>query len=377
MAQTIIAVDGSPFFRSFDGVGRYAANLLTALAAKDRQIQYAIVGFSDDRKKKALIKPDDNISFAYLPFPRKLHQAVFKLIRPVAVDRWLKFKPSAVLYFNFVRSPLIESAASITVVHDLAFVDMPEHIEAKNLSYLQKFVPLAVQHSKIVVAVSDFTQGRIRNVYAALNPDVRVVPNALDNNFLRIIPADEQTMVRQKYHLPARFMLYLGTIEPRKNIDNILAAAEQQDFPLVVAGAMGWNVSETTRQKLQQLQGEGKVMLLGHFPNQDLPALFSLADVFVWPTLYEGFGLPQLEAMAVGTPVVGSDIEPSKGLVGEAGLMVDPQSPGAIADAMQKILSNEELRNRLSAAGRALAKSHTWQASADLMYDVIKDAIKT
>jgi len=186
--------------------------------------------------------------------------------------------------------------------------------------------------------------------------------------------------VRQRYRLPEQFLLYLGTIEPRKNIQALIKAyallCREKGFchKLVLAGDMGWK-NEGLRELIQGLSLEDSIRFTGYVEDSDLPALYTLADLFVFPSLYEGFGLPVLEAMACGLPVVTSNVSSLPEVAGDAAVLIDPHSLDAIADGMRRMLVDRELRTKCIERGFERAKMFTWEKCAKETVAVFREAM--
>jgi glycosyltransferase involved in cell wall biosynthesis len=206
----------------------------------------------------------------------------------------------------------------------------------------------------------------------------------------RFRPAGPEALaaVRQKYDLPERFILYVGTIEPRKNLTALLEAYAAlmerlsvcdlrpalSDVRLVIVGKKGW-LYEGFFRRLHELGLEDRVLFTGYVPDEDLPAIYSAADLFVFPSLYEGFGLPVLEAMACGTPVIASNASSLPEVAGEAGIMIAPHDVRGLAEAMERLLMDKQLRAELRARGLERAKQFTWERAAAMTLEVYQDAL--
>ena len=205
-----------------------------------------------------------------------------------------------------------------------------------------------------------------------------VVYGGVDPGFCPILPV-ARAALRQKYALPERFILSVGTIEPRKNLTALLDAyhtlrQSDPDLGLVIAGRRGWR-SAGFFERLQALGLEATVRLLGPVPDADLPALYSAAEVFAYPSLYEGFGLPPLEAMACGTPVVVSNTSSLPEVVGKAGLLVEPHDIAGLAAAIEAALTDTARQADLCARGLMQARCFTWEAAARATLQVYQDVL--
>jgi len=204
--------------------------------------------------------------------------------------------------------------------------------------------------------------------YLKVSPDKVTVIYPGVSSTCHPMPAAEAAEVGRRHGLPASYLLYLGSVEKRKNVHGLLRAyallrQRGESRPLVVAGIQRSNASGLPRL-VQELDLQGHVLFAGYVPDADLPAVYSGADLFVFPSLYEGFGLPPLEAMACGTPVVCSDAGSLPEVVGDAAVMVDPKDTEALAEAMYRVLADRELREELRQKGLARARQFTWEKAA-------------
>lgn len=387
-----IYIDATSLLRKPDGVGRYASSVTRALLEIDKDNSYRALAFADDRPKHKAI-PSSELKYEYLPIPRQVYNQWFKRVGQVSVNRWLKKQPDMVIYPNFVNFPKIKGAKSILVVHDLAYLEVPETLTKRklgklekvvpksfvrpNLHYLEKFVPRALEQASAVVAVSEETRDALAAQYGMNVSDITVIPNAVDERFFARRTAEEIQSVKNKYGLPDDFILFLGTIEPRKNLMNLLEgyaglpAKLREKYPLVLAGNKGWN-SQDIDARIHELLSEGNsILTTGFVEDEDLPALFKSANLLLWPSIHEGFGLPILEAMAAGTPVVTSDLAPMNRLAEDAALFVTPDKPATITSSAKRVLESPKLSKEMVSKGKAVAKKYQWEASAQLMLELI------
>lgn len=388
-----IYIDATPLLRKPDGVGRYTSSLVSALLQIDTSNHYRALGFADDRRRHHAIE-DKKLAYEYLPLPRQIYNQWFKRVGPVSVNRWLKRRADAVIYPNFVNFPKIKDAKSIVVIHDVAFIEepqtlaqrdfgrinklVPKSLRRPNLTYLEEYVPKAIKNADAVVAVSEETQESIAQRYGVNASRITLVPNAVDERFYRRLDANGKQDIRVKYGLPDEYILFVGTIEPRKNITRLVEAytklpvALREKYPLVLAGKPGWN-NEPIYARIHELMSEGHAILpIGFVEDDDLPAIYNMARAFIFPSIHEGFGLPILEAMAARTAVICSDKAPMNRLAEDAAVFIDPEDITSIASGMKKVLSDPKLARGMIEKGQRVAKKHTWDASASAMYNLIQ-----
>jgi len=263
---------------------------------------------------------------------------------------------------------------SVVTAHDLAIYRNPEWFPDGQWLSVQHVVPRSLRRADRVICVSNSTARDVAALLGVPHDRLRVVPLGVDPAF-RPQPPEVIAGVRRRLDLPERFCLFVSTIEPRKNLPVLLDAwAHLEDrLPLVVAGATGWRAQEI-EAKLERANGD--VRRLGTVAREDLPALYSAAACLCHPAWYEGFGLPPLEAMACGTPVVASDRSSLPEVVGDAGLLVDPADPDAWTEALERVLGDEALRDDLRRRGRARAASFTWTRTARETWQVLQEVAK-
>jgi glycosyltransferase involved in cell wall biosynthesis len=235
-----------------------------------------------------------------------------------------------------------------------------------------------VHRADLVLADSQSTKDDLVELLGVEADRIEVVYPGVEERFH---PIENQALleeVRRRYNLPPRFILGLGTLQPRKNFVRLIEAysllvTRHSSLQLVIAGGKGW-LYEEIFATVERLGLEKKVVFPGFVADEDLPALYNLAELFVFPSLYEGFGLPPLEAMACGTPVITSDASSLPEVVGEAGLMVEATDVEGLTQAMQRVLEDSALRERMIAKGMKQAKKFTWeQAAAKLLslYEIL------
>jgi glycosyltransferase involved in cell wall biosynthesis len=293
------------------------------------------------------------------------HRIWHRLHLPVPVE-WMTGSIDLYHSPDFTLPPVRAGTRTLVTVHDLSFLHLPDCFQPSLVEYLRANVPLAAQRADCVIADSESTR---RDLIAAFDvPPERttVIYPAVEPRFRPIADARALTQVRLRYHLPERFILSLGTIQPRKNYIGLIEAFAQlddADLHLVIVGGKGW-LYEDVFAAVRERGLENRVLLPGYVDDVELPALYNLATVFALPSLYEGFGIPPLEAMACGTPVVVSDNSSLPEVVGDAGLLVDARDSSALAGALDRLLSDDALRQALSEAGRTRAATHTWRRSA-------------
>ncbi len=275
-------------------------------------------------------------------------------------------------------TPLGLPCPSVVTIHDLAFLRFPEQVTAKRYRYLSRTVRSSVKRATGVLAVSEGTKRDIVDLLGVEPGKIVVTPLGVDERFRRIDDA-ALTHFREQAGIERPFVLFVGTLEPRKNLPRLVEAftliAKDVPHDLVVIGPEGWLTSEI-HESSARLLDRGRIQFRGFVPDGQLPAWYSASDLFAYPSLYEGFGLPALEAMACGAPVLTSSVSSMPEVVGDAGLTVDPLDSQAISDGMLKVLSEPGLREDLRRRGPERAKRFTWHRTAELTVAAYREAIR-
>ncbi len=372
-----IGIDYNAALKQGGGIGRYTRGLVNELVTRSDDDQFVLF-FNHPRGQRP---------------PRAFPDRANVVERPLAVpDRWLTvlwhrlhvpipidLVTGAVDVFHFPDFvlPPVRRGATVVTVHDLSFLIHPETADEGLRLYLERTVPLAVRGADHVFVDSANTQNDLICLLDADPRRVDVVYPGIDAGFAPVTDPVNLGEVRHRYALHHPYILHVSVIEPRKNLPRLFAAYARlrRDtgcrHRLMIAGGLGW-MYESVFQAVEELELSDSVVFLGRVPEADLPALYTLADLFVYPSLYEGFGIPPLEAMACGTPVVTSNVSSLPEAVGDAGLMANPTDIEGLADAMAQVLTNPALAEDLSRRGIARAAQFSWQAAADKVLGVYR-----
>jgi len=371
-----VAIDYTPAIRQGAGIGRYTRGLVAALADIDQENQYVLfcAGGAPARKEWP---PNFVIRRSAIP-SRWLTTGWHRMGLPLPAET---LTGDCDLYHSpdFVLPPL-RTARGVVTVHDLTFMRLPGCADSGLRAYLNRSVPKAVGAARHVLADSWSTRNDLIDLLQVRPGKVSVVPGGVDATFSRVEDPEMLDQARARYGLPPWFIISVGTLEPRKNYPRLVSAyalmRRQTALPhhLVIVGRPGW-LYEEVHERVRTEGISEQVHLLGFVPDRDLPALYTLADLMVFPSLYEGFGIPPLEAMACGTPVVSSNNSSLPESVGSAALTVNAEDVEGIADAMARVLGNSGLRARLSELGKIQAAQFTWTASAHQLLAAYRRAL--
>jgi glycosyltransferase involved in cell wall biosynthesis len=265
---------------------------------------------------------------------------------------------------DFVLPPTLRTTRTLLTVHDLSFLHYPEHFVPKLVRYLTQVVTHSVARADHVLADSEATRADLIAHLGTSPEEVEVLYSGVDPRFCPQPEPGETERIRARYGLDERpYILSVGTVQPRKNYVRLIQACAdlKAEAQLVIAGGWGWLYEKIVAEAEKH---PNRVRLLGFVDDADLPALYRNAALFVMPSLYEGFGLPVLEAMACGVPAICSDASSLPEVAGDAGLLVDPLDVGGLTAAMARALDDADLRRKMVARGIAQAAQFTWQKSA-------------
>ncbi len=352
------------------GIGYYTENIITNLVKHYNDYNYKIVGNIFINKnvptKLAAINNDNFLLTRYIP--AKLWSQSIKLGILPHINLIHKGSPDLVINFDFVRAPVSKKVKTITVIHDLAYEVYPQYTEKRNLQRLKKLVPKSLKMSTRIVAVSESTKKDLISNYNVNPNKIDVVYNAVDTKLYK--PKALTKEIRNKYNLPKKYLLYLGNIEPRKNIKGIIEAYSMlpdeisSEYKLVLSGGRGWNQGEINNA-LKQSAKKDNIIFTGYIDDRDKPELYAGADIFLFPSHYEGFGLPILEAMACGVPVITADNSSLREVADKAALYVNSKSTKELLTAIIKIVMNKRIRQDLINKGNKRVKEFNWKDSAN------------
>ena len=374
----------------YSGVSEYTLNLVKEILKLDKKNEYKL--FYNSGKDMSGCIPDFTASNAEIisaRYPNKIFNFLMqKILHWPKIDRLLGVDPASNLRSSGVNlffmpnigfASLSSGCKKIITVHDLSFLRYKEFFSLKQRIWhriinAKKFLNKA----DIIVAVSENTKKDIVEL-CDVNPEqVKVIYSGIGDQYSKIKNIDMQNfafqdlaLIKKKYNLPDKYILYLGTLEPRKNVEGIIRAfnelrmknKELAEIKLVIAGGNGWK-SKNIFNVWEKSKYKDDIKFLGYVNSNDKAYLYNLASVFVYPSFYEGFGFPPLEAMACGTPVITSFTSSIPEVVGEAAIMVDPYNITGIANAMEQVLTNQELQNDLIKKGLEQARRFSWEKTA-------------
>lgn len=346
------------------GAGYYIINLIRALSELKTNHQFVVFA-QRDRRCLFEISEESGLEWVLVSDKNPPIRLIWEQIGLPGLVRRCKVDLLHSLHYT---RPLRLPCKSVVTFHDMTFFLFPQfHTPAKRL-----FFPLAIHYSaasaSAIIADSESTRQDAIRLLGISPQKIFSVPLGVGKRFHRVTDPSTLAQVREKYGLPDHFILYLGLVEPRKNVSLLVRSYKNLidqgiSHPLVIVGRLGW-MFQSVLEEIERLGLQDRVHFTGYLPIRDLPIVYNLADVFVYPTAYEGFGLPPLEAMACGTPVITSAVSSMPEHVGEAGILVAPNDIQALARAMAAVLSDQALKNQLMEKGPKQAAKFTWERTA-------------
>jgi len=280
-----------------------------------------------------------------------------------------------VVHYPANFGPLRKCCGLVVTVHDLGFLRHPEWFRADRALYYRYLATTTLPRAERIIADSASTAADVMHYLKIPAERIRVAPLAADGRF-RPLDGAQYGALRDRYGLPERFFLYVGTVEPRKNLARLIEAWDgvADDIPqdLVIAGRAGWK-TKGVAEAARKVRHGARLHFPGFVEEDELPALYGAAEALVWPSLFEGFGLPPLEAMACGTAVLAGNNSSMPEVVGDSGLLVDGRSVGAIQEGLVALAQDETLRERLAAKGLTQAARFSWARMAEETVAVYRD----
>lgn len=363
------------------GVAYSEAGLVGALTSDYPDDTFVFEFFSSKSKKEneRLIRSymkENCITSTCDWFPAKLFRMLWPFI-PIPYSLFFNNKSDITHFFNFTIPPFVQGKKVVTI-HDMAFMAYPETVRTRTKYILKLTIKKTIKRADKIIAVSEFSKQELMKYFSVPAEKVEVVYNAVDadlyNSSISAAAVDE---VKGKYGIKGDYFLYLGTLEPRKNLERLITAYSKfiegkKEYPkLVLAGKKGW-FYESIFDKVRELKLGDDIIFTDYIPQEDAPLLMNGALAFCFPSLYEGFGMPPLEAMACGTPVLTSDCSSLPEVVGDCAVLIDPLSEESIASGMEKLYSDRALRESLSLKGVSRAADFTWGKFAEKLYDIYR-----
>lgn len=359
------------------GIGHYTTYFVRNILKLDRKDQFVLFFDSRMDREKAEQFEQANVKIVFYPFSQ------YRRFLPLAYSQILTaaalYRERLDLYHAPSTSiPLSYRGRSVITVHDLAIYRYPRLFPSGQFVSTKLVVPRSIRRAKKIIAVSEATKRDLKQLFHVADKKIRVVYEG----FVRERPGKPIVDVRSKYGIGEKYVFFIGTIEPRKNLPNLIKGfcsvaniPAMKKVELVLAGAPGWKYGQVIKAIRDAKLGH-RIRYIGYVPHDDKMHLIEHATAFAFPSLYEGFGLPVLEAMSLGAPVITSRVSSLPEIAGTAALFVNPQKYKEIGQAIVKLVSSANLRRRLSEEGKRRAAMFTWDGAARETMQVYKEALE-
>lgn len=366
-----IAIDAHTVGTGLAGNETYITNLIEALADADHTNRYTLYV----TKRQAV----ERFAHRWPHVTVKLTLPHTPLVRiPLTLVAELRRRPVDLLHVQYTAPPFLLPCPVVATIHDLSFEHLPETFNRRSRMQLRLTVRRTARQAAHILTSSNYSAQQLSETYQISPERITVTPLAAAPVFAPVTDAAELARVRKRYGIKDDYLLAVGSIQPRKNLVRLIKAynelcrrrPEARLPQLVLVGKQAWLYDETLRAATETDLSRERIVFTGYVPETDLPALYSGAQAFTYPSFYEGFGLPPLEAMRCGTPVIVGDRTSLPEVVGDAGLLVDPMSVEAISDAMSLLIDDAVLRDELSRRGRERASIFDWKKTAQLTLKV-------
>jgi glycosyltransferase involved in cell wall biosynthesis len=352
-------------------------NLIKSLSSADKKNEYIL--FSDICNEKTIEEVSNN-----LEINNKINFQIICLKTANkftwnfwTLPRYLRKNPVDIYLTQYITPFFVPKKIKIiTIIHDISFNFYPQFIKKSDLFFLKILIPISLRRADKIIGVSKFTYDEIIKYYKINSKKVYWIHNAVSDDFIaQDVSELKIKTVKEKYNLPDKFILYLGTLQPRKNIITLieaynLARPKMDDTKLVIAGGKSYNFDESIDTYIKKYQLEKDIVMPGFIDEKDKAALMKSALIFVFPSLYEGFGIPILEALTVGVPTIASDITPHREIAEKAVIYFNPNISGELTPKLIELLNNPVLRESLINEGYRQTKKFSWEKTAEKMLKI-------
>jgi len=373
-----IAIDATSIPPLPVGVGNYLIQLIRSLNELEfENEEYFIfiqkhsskfLDFQNNNKIKLILVDDKSVVERLI-----WEQVVFpKLLKKYCID---------LVHSPHYTIPIFTKCRRVVTFHDMSFFLFPQFHQFSKRIFFQKMIRVSSRLADSIIAISENTRKDVIRLLNVPNSKITTIPLGVSSEFRPINDTNFLEQIKKRYQLPEHFFLYVGTLEPRKNIQLLVKAFQYYleqggNSKLILVGQKGWKLNHFIKS-LNSSMPDQSIRWLGYIPHQHLPALYNLAIGLLYPTNYEGFGLPPLEAMACGLPVISTSVPVIEEVVGDAGILVDPNDEIGLVHAISSLAENDELRNILREQGKIRASHYSWHHTAlltrDIYWKILKD----
>lgn len=369
-----VTIDGRMLGES--GIGRYIQNIIAGLAAIDKETDYTVLSMAGDDKRLVEEVRQDNVKYQRLKSPIPIYSLKEQIRLPGIIK---KTSPEVVHYPSFNLPVFMrQDCPAVVTIHDLIYYLFPDACPGRFGHLYARFMfRRVVKTATRIITVSDYTKGDIIRHMGVRPEDITVIYHGIDAVYSPVKDKARLEGVRDRHGIKGDYIFYAGTHQPRKNLVRLVkafAGIKNKDCrTLVLSGKIEKRYC-AVYDEVRRLGIEDRVRFIGVVSEQDLPALYSMARVFVFPSLYEGFGFPVLEAMACGSPVITSGVSSLPEVAGGAAVIIDPEDVGAITEAMDRVLASKDLSADLREKGLKRSRSFTWKEAAEKTLGVYRSA---
>ena len=372
-----IGIDATALPPQPTGAGNYIINLIRSLNTLDSGDEF-VVFVQQSRQHLFDLPPSSRLHWQVVPDKHPARRLVWEqIIFPGLVGQANLDLLHSLHYTRPYRLP----CPSVVTFHDMTFFLYPHMHTLTKRVFFANTIRVSARRADALIADSESTRQDAIRLLGIPPGKISAIPLGVDEVFHPVHDVNLLADVRQRYNLPEQFILFVGVVEPRKNLSLLLKSyktlvSEDITHPLVIAGRFGWMYNDLLRQ-IDALGLKDKIQFTGYIPQTDLPIVYNLADVFVYPSIYEGFGLPPLEAMACGTPVITTAISSMPEHVGDAGILIPAEDEWALSRAIHTVLTDRRLREQLSLKGSKQAANFTWKRTARETLQVYRKVLQT
>lgn len=378
-----VSIELQPCLKNKSGIGVYTYELTKRLQNfRDIEFEGNIFNFfnrNDIEKDIHRLNMRKNICSL---FPYGVYRRIWRYA-PIKYNYLFRRNADIYQFLNFVIPPNI-SGKVITTIHDLTYILYPNTMDTSNRKRLEKDMHSTVKRADYIITISESSRKDIIKYLHVDENKIQVIYPGVDEVYKKVLNSDEIITVKNKYNIHGKYLLYLGTLEPRKNIETIIRAyncfkkADKDNIKLVLAGKKGW-LYDNIFKLVKEFDIEDSVIFTDYIDDSDKAPLYRGAEMFLFPSLYEGFGMPVIEAMASGTPVITSNSSSLPEVAGEAAIITDPLDYKKISESIELILNNNGLREKMVNEGIKQASKFSWDLSAEklknIYYDLYYDRI--
>ena len=380
-----ISFDALPLISdNMSGIGYCQAGLVGEMIKSHPEDRYTFDYFSrkdhEVKRNRLAAYMQKNCDINESHFSGFLYRSIMNII-PVPYSLFFGKKSELTHFFNYIIPPFVHGKKVVTI-HDMVIRAYPETVRFRTKQLLLTGMKKSMKRADIIITDSEFSKTEIEKYYPQFSGKIQVVYCGVNTEkFYHIEDTERIEKTKKNLGIESEYFLYLGTIEPRKNLErlieayNILSKRDSSVPKLVMAGGKGW-LNSGIYNKLKEYGLEERVIFTKYIPDEDLCPLMNGACAFVFPSIYEGFGMPPLEAMACGVPVVSSGEASLPEVVGDCAVIVDAYSPESIADGMYRVYTDRELSDDLKKRGMQRAADFTWEKSAQKLHDIYKAVLR-